>query len=255
MEQNVQSTNLPGVIEFTTNSNGNKPLENSPYGYEMWTQGGNKNKLIWFGPEQRGGAAFRAEWNDPDDYLGRVGFFWGNGGKYTDYKNLYADFEYTRSKHNTAGNYSYIGIYGWAKNPNAEKAEDKLVEYYIVEDWFGNKWQSDTTPVGISTTKGSVVGSFNADGADYDSIRNVRVQMPSIEGPKTFVQYFSVRRTPRQSGTISITEHFKQWESLGLTLGNMYEAKFLIEVAGGAGWIEFSYLKLTQEDKPRNSNL
>ena len=105
MEQNVQSTNLPGVIEFTTNSNGNKPLENSPYGYEMWTQGGNKNKLIWFGPEQRGGAAFRAEWNDPDDYLGRVGFFWGNGGKYTDYKNLYADFEYTRSKHNTAGNY------------------------------------------------------------------------------------------------------------------------------------------------------
>jgi endo-1,4-beta-xylanase len=254
MEEKLQYTSLSDVIEFTANSNGNKPLEGSPYGYEMWTQGGNKNKLIWFGPQRRGGAAFRAEWNDPDDYLGRVGFFWGNGGKYTDYKNLYADFTYTRSERNTAGNYSYIGIYGWARNPNAEKAEDKLVEYYIVEDWFGNQWQLDTTPVDTNTTKGSVVGNFKVDGADYDIIRNVRVQMPSIEGRKTFVQYFSLRRTPRQSGTISITEHFKQWESIGLTLGNMYEAKFLIEAAGSAGWIEFSYLKLTQEDKPRNPN-
>jgi len=251
MEQNVQNENLSGMMEFTTNSKGNKPLENSPYGYEMWTQGGNNNKLIWFGPQQRGGAAFRAEWNEPDDYLGRVGYFWGNGKKYAEYKNLYAEFNYTRSERNTAGKYSYIGMYGWAKNPDAANAEDRLVEYYIVEDWFGNQLQSDATPVNTSTTKGSVLGSFTIDGAVYDVIRNVRIQMPSIEGPKTFVQYFSVRQTPRQSGTISITEHFKQWERMGLTLGNMYEAKFLIEAAGGTGWLEFSHLKLTQENKPR----
>jgi len=248
MELNSQIADLPGAVTFTANSGGNKPLENSPYGYEMWTQGGNKNKLIWFGPDLRGGAAFRCEWNDPDDYLGRVGYYWGKGGKYTDYKNMYAEYEYTRSKRGTAGNYSYIGIYGWAKNPGEEKAEDRLVEYYIVEDWFGNKWQDDASPITTNTTGGVVVGSFKMDGATYDVIRNVRVQMPSIEGIKTFVQYFSIRQTPRQSGTISITEHFKQWESMGLTLGNMYEAKFLIEAAGGTGWLEFSYLKFTQED-------
>jgi endo-1,4-beta-xylanase len=251
IDPSTQTARLTGGITFTANSRGNKPLSGSPYGYEMWTQGGNNNKFIWFGPDQGGGAAFRAEWNDPDDFLGRVGFWWGKGGKYTEYKNMYADFNYTRSGRNTAGDYSYIGIYGWARNPDAENAEDKLIEYYIVEDWFGNQWQEDTTPMTTNTTEGSVVGSFTMDGAVYDVIRNVRTQKPSIDGTKTFVQYFNIRQTPRKCGTISITEHFKQWERMGLQLGNMYETKFLVEAGGGTGWLEFTYLNLTQEDIPR----
>jgi endo-1,4-beta-xylanase len=251
MEKNISNTELSGAVTFTSNSGSNKPLEGTPYGYEMWTQGGNNNKLIWYGPDQRGGAAFRTEWNNPNIYLGRVGFYWGNGGKYTEYKNMYADFDFKRSGRNTAGNHSYIGIYGWARNPNAEKAEEKLVEYYIVEDWFGNQWQDDTTPITTSTTGGQVLGSFTMDGAVYNVIKNVRHNEPSIEGTKTFVQYFSIRQTLRKKGTISITEHFKQWERLGLQLGNMYEAKFLVEVGSGTGWLELSYLKLTQEDNPR----
>jgi endo-1,4-beta-xylanase len=250
-EVNTNGQNTATAITFTENSNGNKPLPKSPYGYEMWTQGGNNNKLIWYGPNQRGGAAFRTEWNNPNIYLGRIGFWWGNGGQYTRYKNMYADFDYTRSGRNTAGIHSYIGIYGWGKNPNAEKPEDKLVEYYIVEDWFGNQWQDDATPINTSTTGGSVIGSFTMDGGTYNVVRNVRNNEPSIEGTKTFVQYFSIRQTPRKKGTISITEHFKQWESMGLQLGNMYEAKFLIEAGSGTGWLELSYLKMTQEDNPR----
>jgi hypothetical protein len=34
-------------------------------------------------------------------------------------------------------------------------------------------------------------------------------------------------------------------------MGNMYEAKFLVEAGGGTGWLEFSYLKFSQEDTPR----
>ena len=249
MELGTQKTELAGDMTFTANSGGNKPLNGSPYGYEIWTQGGTNNKLIWFGPDQRGGAAFRAEWNNPNDFLGRVGFYWGNGTQYSEYKDLYADFNYTRSGRNTAGNYSYIGIYGWARNPDATKEEDKLIEYYIVEDWFGNLWQEDTSPITTSTTSGSVLGSFTMDDAVYNVVRNVRIQKPSIDGTKTFVQYFSIRQTPRQSGTISITEHFKQWERMGLQLGNMYEAKFLVEAGGGTGWLEFSYLKLMMEDR------
>jgi endo-1,4-beta-xylanase len=245
----VQNTKLTDGITFTANSSGNRPLNGSPYGYEMWTQGGNNNKLIWFGPDQGGGAAFRAEWNNPDDFLGRIGFYWGNGGKYTAYKNMYADFNYTRSGRSTAGDYSYIGIYGWARNPTAEKDEEKLIEYYIVEDWFGNKWQEDTIPI---TIRGTILGSFMMDDAFYKVVKNVRNNQPSIDGTKTFTQYFSIRQTPRQCGTISITEHFKKWESMDLPLGNMYEAKFLVEAGGGTGWLEFTYLKLTQEDKPRD---
>jgi endo-1,4-beta-xylanase len=242
---------LAGVQTFTTNSGGNKPLTGSPYGYEMWTQGGNNNKLIWYGPNQGGGAAFKAEWNNPNDFLGRIGYFWGNGGPFTQYKNMYADFNYTRSGRSTAGNYSYIGIYGWSRNPSAADTNERLIEYYIVEDWFGNQWVADTSPMTKDTTGGTVVGSYTLDGATYSVIKNVRTNQDSIDGKKTFTQYFSIRQTLRKTGTISITEHFKKWDELNMTLGNMYETKFLVEAGGGTGWLEFTYLKLSQEDNPR----
>jgi len=243
--------NKSGAQTFTANSGGNKALTGSSYGYEMWTEGGNNNKLIWYGPNQGGGAAFRAEWNNPNDFLGRIGYFWGNGGQFTQYKNIYADFNYTRSGRSTAGSYSYIGIYGWARNPSAAKDDEKLIEYYIVEDWFGNQWQGDTSPMGTGTTGGSEVSSYTLDGAAYKVIKNVRVNKPSIDGNKTFTQYFSIRQTLRKTGTISITEHFKKWDALGMKLGNMYETKFLVEAGGGTGWLEFTWLKLSQEDNPR----
>jgi len=224
---------------YTSNSGGNQPLPGSPYGYEIWTNGGNNNKLIWYGPNERGGAAFRAEWNNPNDFLGRVGYFWGNGGPYAIYGNIFADFNYARSGRSTAGNYSYIGIYGWSRNP--------LIEYYIVEDWFGNIWQSDASPMGTATTGGSVEGSYELDGATYSVIKNTRYNMPSIDGTKTFTQYFSIRQSTRKSGTISITEHFKKWDGMGMKLGNMYEAKFLVEAGGGTGWLELLWLSFRQE--------
>jgi len=224
---------------YTKNSGGNKDLPGSPYGYEMWTNGGNNNKLIWYGPDQKGGAAFRAEWNNPNDFLGRVGLFWGNGGKYASYGNLFCDYEYTRSGRSTAGGYSFIGIYGWSRNP--------LIEYYIVEDWFGNQMQSDTGPMGAGTTQGTVQGNFTVDGSNYIIYKSTRNNAPSIDGNKTFTQYFSVRQSPRKSGTISITEHFKKWEELGLNLGNMYECKFLVEAGGGTGWFDASYLTFRKE--------
>jgi len=243
----TQNTKLTGGTTFTSNSGGSKSLTGSPYSYELWTRGGNNNRLIWYGTSQGGGAAFRAEWTNPNDFLGRLGYYWGNGGPYTQYKNIYCDFNYTRSGRSTAGNYSYIGIYGWTRNP--------LIEYYIVEDWFGNQWQSDATPITTATTGGSVVGNFTVDGAIYDIIKNQRVQQPSIDGTQTFTQIFSVRRTPRKCGTISVTEHFKKWEELGLPFGNRtYECKFLVEAGGGTGWIDMSYLSFSQEDQPRGQN-
>jgi hypothetical protein len=223
---------------YTGNSGGNRPLPGSPYGYETWSAGGNNNKLIWYGPNQGGGAAFRAEWNNPDDFLGRVGYFWNEGKPYTDYGNLYCDFEFTRSANGTGGVYSYIGIYGWSKSP--------MIEYYIVDDWFGNGIIQPVNMGGGAAKR----GEFTVDGATYFIYQATRPPgSGNIENsPNSFLQFFSIRQTRRQSGTISITKHFEEWKRIGLNLGtNMYEAKFLVEAGGGVGWFEASHLSFRRE--------
>ena len=228
------------MMTFSGNSNGNRHLPGSPYGYEIWSAGGNNNSLTWYGPDQGGGAAFRAEWNNPNDFLGRVGLFWNQGKPYTDYDNLYCDFSFTRSFNGTGGNYSYIGIYGWSRNP--------MIEWYIVEDWFGYGNIGPANMGGGAAKK----GEFTADGAVYFIYQATRpAGSGNIEGSKApFLQFFSIRQTRRQSGTISITEHFREWERIGMKLGdNMYEAKFLVEAGGGTGWFEAEHLSFYQKDE------
>jgi hypothetical protein len=139
---------------------------------------------------------------------------------------LSADYAYKKT--GTGGGYSFIGIYGWSTSP--------LVEYYIVDDWFGS---------GPPTGGGTLKGSFEVDGGKYNIYTYTRVNMPSIKGTATFTQFFSVRQTPRQCGHISITEHFNKWASLGMTLGKMYEAKILVEAGGGTGSIDFTSASIT----------
>ncbi len=74
---------------------------------------------------------------------------------------------------------------------------------------------------------------------------HTQVNQPSVTGMNaTFPQYFSIRQTARQCGHISITEHYKKWASLGMTLGKMVEAKMLVEVGGGTGTIDFTNLTI-----------
>jgi len=232
LDPSKQNKQLSGGIEYTINSGGHRPLPGSPYYYEMWSASGNDNKLIWYGPDKGGGAAFRAEWNNANVFLGRVGYAWNEGKPYTEYKNVYCGFNFKRSENGTAGGTSYIGIYGWSKK--------SLVEWYIVEDWYGGDGPIGPAQIGGNAAK---MGEFFMDGATYYIYQATRVYQPSIEGTATFPQFFSVRQTPRKSGTISITEHFREWERMGMELGsNMYEAKFLVEAGGGTGWFDATYI-------------
>jgi len=224
---------------FSGNSRGPRRLHGTPYSYEIWSQSGQDNRLIWYGPNYGGGAAFRAEWTNAHVFLGRVGLHWNENKPFSHYGNVSCDFAFTRSENGTAGGTSNIGIYGWSRNP--------MIEWYIVEDWFSS---GVITPsrIGGGARK---VGEFTVDGAVYFIYHATRpAGAGNINGTnEPFPQFFSVRQTTRQSGTISIAEHFKEWEKAGLQLGtNMYEAKFLVEAGRGTGWFDASYISFYQKD-------
>ena len=166
-------------------------------------------------------AAFKATWNNSGDFLARVGKQWDETQTYDQIGTISADYAYTKT--GSDGGFSFIGIYGWSNNP--------LIEYYIVDDWFGS---------GPPTGGGTLKGSFTVDDGKYNVYTHTQVNQPSIHGTTTFEQFFSIRQTARQCGHISISKHFEKWASLGMKLGKMYEAKILVEAGGGSGSINFS---------------
>lgn len=215
------------------------------YHYEMWADAGSNSATYYTD------GSFSCEFSNVNDYLCREGLFYGqnSGLSYKQLGHLYADFKLTDPKLSTYQNvtYSYIGVYGWSQDP--------LIEWYVVDTWKPSR----PTWIGNSGCEGcGKIGSFDVDGGTYDVYVD-KVQRGSIEGDNTpFTQYFSVRRTKRNCGTIDITAHFEAWESMGLPLGSsMYEAKVLGEAGqypengDASGSIDFSYAKVyTAENKP-----
>ena len=225
------------------------------YGVEAWTEaGGDKTKLTWFGPNQGGGYAFRAEWTNSTDYLGRLGYQWGNNGKkWSSLGDLCVDYNYTRSTNGSGGSYSYLGIYGWTIGSN------NSAEYYIVEDWFGSDQQKMSNLGSNCQTHGNI----KVDNKTYEVITCIRPQGSGCVScnNQAFGQVFSVRQGMRpepakKCGTISIKKHFEEWVKMTTKKGDQspaqyiydktYESKFLAEAAGGTGWFEASYLKFSR---------
>lgn len=162
--------------------------------------------------------------------MARVGLEFGNSGKaYTEYGTIKADYAYTKT--GTAGGFSYIGIYGWTTNP--------CVEWYIVDDRWG------TMP--FDAWNASLKGTAKIDGADYKLFQNRTTGTGGsrCSGTSQWDQFWSIRQSARQCGTITISEHFKAWEAAGLQMGGLLEAKILVETGGGSGNIQFPVAKVT----------
>jgi hypothetical protein len=84
----------------------------------------------------------------------------------------------------------------------------------------------------------------------------MRYNQPSIDGTATFPQYFSVRRDNDKSskGVIDISEHFKQWEKLGLDMGSeLYEVSLVVEGYQSSGYAEVKTNYITMDGKAINT--
>jgi hypothetical protein len=190
----------------------------------LWFTGGSGCMTSY---ENNLAGAFTAQWNNVGDFLARSGFWFDETQTFEEIGEIGADLAFT--KQGSAGGFSFIGIYGWTLDP--------LVEYYIVEDSYGN---GPAQPFNTQQR-----GNFNMDGAQYNIYTGDRVNLPSIIGNANFTQVLSVRQNPRQCGHVSISEHFRQWESMGINLGLAKEAKILVEAGGGNGSITFTHANVT----------
>lgn len=201
-------------------------------GYELWNEGGNGGSATFYDD-----GSFNCQMTGAKDYLCRSGLSFNSDKTHEELGHMKADFKLV--KNNLSGiDYSYIGIYGWTREP--------LVEWYIVDntgsDWMPGDWVAQ----GASAKKHGV---FEIDGAQYTVYEGDRTSY-SIDGDNTyFKQYFSVRKTKRDCGTIDISAHFKKWEELGLKMGKLHEAKILGEAgstsgANAKGEYDFPYAKV-----------
>lgn len=186
------------------------------YDYALWKDYGDTSMTL------NGGGTFSCWWDNIGNALFRKGKTFDCTKTYSQIGNISIDYG---CYYQPSGN-SYLCVYGWSRNP--------LVEYYIVDSW--GTWR----PPGSSSK-----GQIYVDGGTYDVYETTRYNQPSIDGNTTFKQYWSVRTDKRTSGTISVTEHFKKWESLGMNMGKLYEVALNVEGYQSSGYADVYKNNLT----------
>ena len=185
--------------EKTIKENEIGPIGN--YTYELWKDSGETTMIL------KEDGKFSCSWKNIGNVLFRIGKRLNSTQTYKEIGKIKVNFEFD-SISNVSSHY---GIYGWSQNP--------LIEYYIIEDYEG--------PLPSSPK----IGTFHVDGSKYDIYR---VKFAAYDADN-FIQLWSIRNKKRKKGTVSVTEHFKTWESYGYKLGKIYEVTFCVEGYKGFG--------------------
>jgi peptidoglycan/xylan/chitin deacetylase (PgdA/CDA1 family) len=186
------------------------------YSYELWIDntGGSGNMTL------NDEGAFDTEWNcscSRGNFLARRGMDFGEKDKATSIGTITLDYaaSYSQTGQYNGGGNSRLCVYGWMSDP--------LAEYYIIEDWIN--WCPGPDP-SVCPAK-----TVTIDDAEYD-IFWIWHEGPTIKSSyDRFKQYFSIRKTKRTSGKITVSEHFKAWENAGMEIGKLYEVALNVE-----GW-------------------
>lgn len=207
---------LPALLaQAATTITSNQTGTQDGYNYELWKDYGTTSMTL------NSGGTFSAQWSNIGNALFRKGKKFDSTQTHSQLGNISINYSATF----TPGGNSYLCVYGWTKDP--------LVEYYIVDNW------------GTYRPTGTPKGTITVDGGTYDIYETTRTNQPSIIGTATFKQYWSVRTSKRTSGTISVSEHFKKWESLGMTMGKMYEVALTVEGYQSSGSADITSHTLT----------
>jgi len=207
------------------------------YDIELWKQTASKGTVsMILGVD---GGTFKCSWSDIDNVLFRSGKKFSPSKPHSEIGDI--SVEYDAPVFRFTGDVGYLSVYGWV----TDGSPDALIEYYIVES-LGRY-----NPGNNGTNKGTVT----IDGGTYTIYVTDRINQPSIQGTKTFKQYWSIRNSKRTSGTISVSKHFEAWADKGLVSisnGKLYEAALKVEGYQNSGSAEITKNILSINGVPIN---
>lgn len=218
-------------------------VDSNGYRYELYNNVGTDQACMSL--NHKGDLSFSGNWSDAENMLARRGIPFNRTQTYAELGTIEAiyDVELFASCDpiwsisslwrvlmnldlSEAYQNSFISVYGWTVDP--------LIEFYVVE----------SSCTGVSSSNKESLGVHTIDGVEYEVMKGLRVEKPSILGDTTFQQIFSIRRSNSNAGRVAITKHFELWDSLGVTLSKFYEVSFVIEGINNSGTYNFSKLEL-----------
>lgn len=214
---NLFAVNAEKLVSLTDNNT----CTLDGYDYTLW-----KDSNIGVTSMELGqGGLFSCQWSDVNDVMFRSGKKFDKTKTYDELGSISIDYA---CDFQTEGN-SFLGAYGWMTNPN--------VEFMIVDSW--GIWK----PPG-----GNLKGTIEVDGGTYEVYQRIITTMSITDS--IIYQNWSVRTTERTNGTISVSEHLKAWEEMGMKLGKMGEVSFFVEGYQSSGKVDLTHMKLSYGASP-----
>lgn len=174
------------------------------YKWQHWKSG---NTAGWTCMTELGGLSYKSEWDITSygfvDQVGRDGV---NALIKNMSTGLTAKQQNTIFSSTRLGGGVNTGFYGWMERPSGTSL--KRIEWYIVENWVGNKPGPGGTALATVTISGRRYELFKNDksgGTYWGSTQ------------ENFIQWWSIAVDKTTSSTSNYVQHFRQWQQRGLS--------------------------------------